>query len=65
MIAKTVVAGMALMLSFSTGSARATVCLDKSMTSDEIVETINAAPLISKYTSRFARITTGTAVLSQ
>ncbi len=44
MIAKTVVAGMAIMLSLGAGPARAAVCLDKSMTSDEIVETINAAP---------------------
>ena len=50
MIAKTVVfrtvvalAGMALVLSFGAGPAFAAVCLDTSMTSDEIVETINAA----------------------
>ena len=52
MIAKTVVgktvstkvlAGMALVVALGAGPARAAVCLDTSMTSDEIVEAINAA----------------------
>ena len=44
MIAKSTLAGMAIILSLSTGPALAAVCLDKSMTLDEIVDTINAAP---------------------
>jgi hypothetical protein len=44
MIAKTVVAGMVVVLSLDVGPAFAAVCLGKSMTSDQIVETINAAP---------------------
>jgi hypothetical protein len=42
MIAKSIVAGMAVVLSFGAGPARAAVCLDKSMTLDEIVDVINA-----------------------
>jgi hypothetical protein len=44
MIAKSILAGMAVILSLSTGPALGAVCLDKSMTLDEIVDTINAAP---------------------
>ena len=39
---KSCLAGMALILSLSVGPAIAAVCLDKSMTIDEIVEAINA-----------------------
>ena len=42
MIAKTALAGMALILSLAVGPAFAGVCLDKSMTPDEIVDAINA-----------------------
>ena len=44
MIAKSILAGMAMILSLSAGPARAGVCLDKSMTLDETVEAINATP---------------------
>jgi hypothetical protein len=42
MTLKSCLAGAALILSLGTGPAVAAVCLDKSMTIDEIVETINA-----------------------
>ncbi len=42
MTLKSCLAGMALILSLSAGPAVAAVCLDKSMTIDEIVEAINA-----------------------
>jgi hypothetical protein len=42
MTLKSCLAGMALLLSLSTGPAVAAVCLDKSMNIDEIVEAINA-----------------------
>ncbi len=35
---------LAIILSLSGGSARAAVCLAKSMTQDEIIDTINASP---------------------
>ncbi len=44
MIAKSILAGMAVIVSLSAGPALAGVCLDKSMTLDEIVDTINATP---------------------
>ena len=44
MIAKSMLAGMAVLLSLSGGPALAAVCLDKSMTLDEIVGVINATP---------------------
>jgi len=44
MIAKFILAGMAVILSFGAGPAFAAVCFDKSMTLDEIVDAINAAP---------------------
>jgi hypothetical protein len=44
MIAKSILAGMAVILSFSAGPALAAVCLGKSMTLDEIIDAINAAP---------------------
>ena len=43
-VAKIVLAGMALVLSLGVGPARAAVCLDKSMTLDEIVDAIRAKP---------------------
>jgi hypothetical protein len=42
MTLKSCLAGMALIVSLSAGPAVAAVCLDKSMTIDEIVEAINA-----------------------
>ena len=42
MTLKSCLAGLALVLSLSAGPAVAAVCLDKSMTIDEIVEAINA-----------------------
>ena len=42
MITKTVLAGVALVLSFGVGPALTAVCLDKSMKLDEIVDAINA-----------------------
>jgi len=39
-----VIAGLAIIQAMSSDPARAAVCLDKSMTSDEIVDTIKAAP---------------------
>ena len=44
MIAKFILAGMAVILSFGAGPAFAAVCLGKSMTLDEIVDAISAAP---------------------
>ena len=44
MIAKSILAGLAVIVSLSVGPARAAVCLAKSMTLDEIVEAINASP---------------------
>ena len=44
MIAKFILAGMAVILSLSAGPALAAVCLGKSMTLDEIIDVINAAP---------------------
>jgi hypothetical protein len=44
MIAKSILAGMAVILSFSAGPALAQICLGKSMTLDEIIAAINAAP---------------------
>jgi hypothetical protein len=41
-ITRTVLAGMALVVSLGVGPACAAVCLDKSMTPDEIVDAINA-----------------------
>ena len=42
MIAKFILAGMAVILSLSAGPARAAVCLGKSMTLEEIIGVINA-----------------------
>ena len=42
MIARSILAGMAVILSLSAGPALAGVCLDKSMTLDEIIDAINA-----------------------
>jgi hypothetical protein len=44
MIARSILAGIAVILSLSAGPALAGVCLDKSMTLDEIVDAINATP---------------------
>ena len=44
MIAKSILAGIAVLLSLGAGPALAGVCLDKSMTLDEIVNAINATP---------------------
>jgi len=44
MIAKSILAGMAVIVSLGAGPALAGVCLDKSMTLDEIIDTINATP---------------------
>jgi hypothetical protein len=44
MIAKSILAGMAVILSFSAGPALASICLGKSMTLDETIDAINAAP---------------------
>jgi hypothetical protein len=44
MIAKSILAGMAVILSFSAGPALASICLGKSMTLDEIIDVINATP---------------------
>ena len=44
MIAKSILAGIAVILSLGAGPALAGVCLDKSMTLDEIVNAINATP---------------------
>ncbi len=44
MVAKSILAGMALILSLSAGPALAAVCFGKSMTLDEIIDVINAAP---------------------
>ena len=44
MTLKSCLAGMALILSLSANPAFAAVCLDKSMTIDEIVEAIDATP---------------------
>jgi hypothetical protein len=41
-VAKTVLAGMALIVTLGVSPAFAAVCLDKSMTPDEIVDAINA-----------------------
>src|SRR5438034_3971175 len=42
MIAKPILAGMAVILSFSAGPAVASICLGKSMTLDETIDAINA-----------------------
>jgi len=44
MIVKSMLAAIAVVLSLSTGPALAAVCLNKSMTLDEIIDVINAAP---------------------
>src|SRR5271168_202585 len=44
MTAKSILAGLAVIASLGAGPAPAAVCLDKSMTLDEIVEAINATP---------------------
>ena len=44
MIAKYILAGLAVIVSLSAGPARAAVCLARSMTLDEIVEAIHATP---------------------
>jgi hypothetical protein len=44
MIAKSILAGMAVILLLSAGPALAAVCLAKSMTLDEIIDAINTAP---------------------
>jgi len=44
LIAKFILAGMAVVLSLSAGPALAAVCRGKSMTLDQIIEVINAAP---------------------
>jgi hypothetical protein len=44
LIAKFVLAGMAVIVSLSAGPARAAVCLGKSMTLEEIVAAIDATP---------------------
>jgi len=44
MIAKFILAGMAVTLSFSARPALASICLGKSMTLDETVNAINATP---------------------
>ena len=44
MIARSILAGIAVILSLSAGPALAGVCLDKSMTLDEIIDAINATP---------------------
>ena len=44
MIAKSTLAGMAVIVSLSAGPALAGVCLGKSMSLDEIIDTINATP---------------------
>ena len=44
MITKSILAGMAVILSLGASPALAGVCLDKSMTLDEIIDAINATP---------------------
>ena len=44
MIAKSILAVVAVILSLSAGPALAAVCLGKSMTLDDIIDAINAAP---------------------
>jgi hypothetical protein len=44
MIAKSILAGMAVILSLSAGPALAGVCLGKSLTLDETIDAINATP---------------------
>jgi hypothetical protein len=44
MIAKSILAGLAVIVSLSASPARAAVCLARSMTLDEIVEAIDATP---------------------
>jgi len=44
MIAKSILAGMAVIVSLGAGPALAGVCLGKSMTVDEIIDVINTAP---------------------
>jgi hypothetical protein len=44
MIAKSILAGMAVILSLNAGPAFAAVCLGKSMTLEETIDAINATP---------------------
>ena len=53
-ITQTVLAGIALMLSLGVSPAFAAVCLDKSMTLDEIVDAINATSGCAKAMKLFA-----------
>jgi hypothetical protein len=58
--AKTVLAGMALIVSLGGSPAFAAVCLDKSMTLDEIVDAINATAGCSKAMKLFEACELGT-----
>jgi len=54
MIAKSILVGIAVILSLGAGPARAGVCLGKSMTLDETVDAINAMPGCDRAMKLFA-----------